>query len=283
MNRIAGERGFCGAGAQVKAARAALHFWEEPCLSGTRGSGTVFFSHCTMQCVYCQNHAISTDGQGKEIAVPRLCEIFLELQSKRAHNINLVTPTHYIPQIIDAVAIARQQGLALPVVYNSSGYEKPDSIRLLRDTVDIFLPDFKYADDALAVRYSHAPGYAQHALAAIAQMLEQVGDPVFDDEGMMQKGVIVRHLMLPGKLADTKRVLKLLYDAFGDHIYISLMNQYTPLDAVQDIPELNHPVDSADYDAAIDYAVSLGVENGFIQEEGTVEESFIPAFNGEGI
>lgn len=283
VDRTGGRRGVCGAGEHVKAARAALHFWEEPCISGDRGSGTVFFSYCGLQCVYCQNRAISRGKAGKEISAERLAEIFLELQHKGAHNINLVTPTHYIPQIAAAVEQAKKQGLLLPIVYNTSGYEKAESIALLRGVIDIYLTDFKYMDEGLSGRYSGAPDYAKWAKKALKEMAEQAGEAVFDGDGMMQKGVIVRHLLLPGCLSDSKNVVRYLFETYGNRIFYSLMNQYTPIDGSDSYPELRRRVMDEEYEALIDFAVDLGVENGFMQQGGTAEESFIPPFDNEGI
>lgn len=283
VDRTEGKYGVCGAGEHVKAGRAALHFWEEPCISGERGSGTVFFSYCGLKCVYCQNCAISRGRSGKEISVDRLVEIFLELQQKGAHNINLVTPTHYIPQIVSAVVKAKEAGLILPIVYNTSGYEKPESISLLRGVVDIYLTDFKYMDGELSGKYSGAPDYAKWAKLALNEMVSQTGEAVFDGEGIMQKGVIVRHLLLPGCLSDSKNVVRYLFERYQNRIFYSLMNQYTPMDGSRVYPELGRRVTEEEYDALVDYAVSLGVENGFIQEGDTAEESFIPPFDNEGI
>ena len=284
VNRNAGERGVCRAGAAVRAGRASLHHWEEPCLSGERGSGTVFFTYCTLQCVYCQNAPISRQEQGKEITIPRLADIFLELQQKGAHNINLVTPTHYLPQIIEALRIAGKKGLCIPVVYNTSGYEKPESLRLLNGYVNIYLPDFKYFSPELARRYSHAADYPQTVKAALDEMVSQIGPAVFDNDGLLQSGVIVRHMVLPGCEEDSRHILDYLYSRYGDSIIISLMNQYTPVAGVgKDYPELNRRISPQVYDRLIDYAAALGIENGFVQEEGTAEESFIPSFEGEGL
>lgn len=282
-DRLMGQRGVCGAGNVVKAARAALHFWEEPCISGEQGSGTVFFSYCGLQCVYCQNRAISRGQSGKEIPTVRLAEIFLELQQKGAHNINLVTPTHYIPQIVEAVQKAREEGLILPIVYNTSGYEKPESIALLRGIVDIYLTDFKYMDKGLSLKYSGASDYAEWAKLALHEMISQAGGAVFDGEGMMKKGVIVRHLLLPGCLSDAKKIVSYLFERYQNGIIYSLMNQYTPMSGLESVPELCRKVTEEEYEALVDYAVELGIENGFIQEGGTAEESFIPSFDNEGI
>ncbi len=283
VNRQVGETGYCRSGSVVKAARAALHFWEEPCISGEKGSGAVFFSGCNLGCVYCQNRWISGGAAGKEISIPRLAEIFFELQEKGAWNINLVTPTHYVPQIKEALIMAKKAGLQLPVVYNCGGYEQVESLKTLRGLVDVYLPDFKYFSPQVAEAYSNAPDYPQVAKAAMKEMFQQVGLPVFDGEGRMTKGVIVRHLTLPGQLADSKRILATLFKRYGNQIFYSIMNQFTPLSGLERYPELNRRVSAEEYDELIDFAVELGIENGFIQEGGTAEESFIPSFDGEGI
>lgn len=285
VNRLLGENGFCGAaGTDIKVARAALHQWEEPCISGERGSGTVFFSYCTMRCTFCQNREIRGGKAGAEISVQRLSYIFLEQQDRGAHNINLVTPTHYLPQIVLALHDARSRGLRLPVVYNTSGYERVEILRLLEGIVDIWLPDFKYMDDTLAQKYSAALSYPEIALAALDEMVRQAGDPVFDENGMMQKGVIIRHLCLPGHLDDSKRVIETAFSRYGNRVYYSLMNQYTPpSDRMLPWENLMGRLPDRDYDALIDFAVDLGLENGFVQEEGTAEESFIPPFDLEGV
>lgn len=282
VNRLAGQLGFCRMPAQVKAARAALHFWEEPCISGENGSGAVFFSGCTLRCVFCQNHEIAEGRGGKAISPERLSAIFLELQEQGAENINLVTPTHYTPQIIRALDRVKGK-LSIPVVYNTSGYEKEETLRRLEGYVDIYLPDFKYMSSELSARWSKAPDYSARAKAALAEMVRQTGKPVFAENQLMKRGVIVRHLLLPGQLLDSRRIIRYLYETYGDDIYISMMNQYTPLAQVKDIPELNRRVKRQSYDRLIDYALELGVTRGFIQEGGTAEESFIPAFDGKGI
>ncbi|MBC3515975.1 radical SAM protein [Neobittarella massiliensis] len=283
-DRLRGETGYCGAGAAVRAGRAALHFWEEPCLSGDRGSGAVFFSGCTLGCVFCQNYQISADGQGVEVTVPQLAESFLSLQQQGAHNLNLVTATHYLPQVIAALDLAKSRGLALPVVYNCGGYERRETLRMLAGYVDIYLPDCKYLDAQLAARYSGAPDYPQVVREALDEMFLQVGEPVFDDCGMMRRGMIVRHLLLPGCEADSRAVLRYLYGRFGDSVYLSIMNQYTPLPRVRvRWPELGRCITAAEYERVIDYALELGIENAFVQEGGTVSESFIPDFSGQGL
>ena len=284
VDRLSGKAGFCGAaGEGVKVARAALHAWEEPCISGERGSGTVFFSYCTLRCGFCQNREIRGGEAGAVISIERLSDIFLEQQGRGAHNINLVTPTHYIPQIVTALSLAREKGLHLPVVYNTSGYERVEILRLLEGVVDVWLPDFKYMDDTLAQTYSSAPHYGEIALAALTEMVRQAGEPVFDEDGMMVKGVIIRHLSLPGHLSDSKAAMQALFSRFDNRVYYSLMNQYTPPPFSLPWENLNHRLPEKDYDALIDYALSLGVENGFTQEEGTAEESYIPPSDLEGV
>ncbi len=282
-NRKDGNIGFCGGGKDVKIARAALHLWEEPCISGESGSGTVFFSGCTMRCIFCQNREISRGEAGKLVSVERLAEIFMELQQKGANNINLVTPMHYAPHILSALDIARKNGLSLPIVWNTGGWELPENIAAVKDYADIWLTDFKYFDNSLAEKFSFAKNYREIALSSLKQMVSQTGEPVFGDDDMMKKGVIVRHLMLPGHLEDTKNILRLLYENFGDKIWISIMNQYTPLCSDKRYPELSRTVSDEEYNEAIDFACSLGIENAFVQEGGTVGESFIPPFDLEGV
>lgn len=321
VNRTAGARGVCGQSANVRLARAALHFWEEPCISGTNGSGAVFFCGCTLQCVFCQNREIATGQAGIEIPKERLAEIFLELQEQHANNINLVTPGHYAPHIIAAVESARRQGLRIPIVYNTGSYETVDTIRSLEGIVDVYLPDFKYMDAALAEKYSHTKDYPNAAKAAIAEMVRQqpqarfvpelqVGSEKADgvrqsaaglnveiqsgtDRGtepkvqtqiqIMTAGVIVRHLLLPGMLYDSKHILKYLYEQYGNRIYYSLMSQYTPLAHVKDYPELTKRVSEEAYAHLVHYAEQLGITNGFTQEREVAEESFIPHFDCEGV
>lgn len=286
VNRKLGEKGICGQSSTLKVARAALHFWEEPCISGEKGSGAVFFSGCALHCVFCQNQEIANGSVGKEISKERLSEIFLELQEKGANNINLVTPDHFVPQIVPAIERARNQGLNLPIVYNTSSYENVDSIRKLEGIVDIYLPDFKYMSSSLSKKYSHAPDYSEVAKKVVAEMVRQTGAASFyEKEGqeLMQRGVIVRHLILPGCMEDSKNIIRYLHDAYGDTIYLSIMNQFTPLKNVEKYPELNRKLTEDEYDEVVDFAIDLGVENGFIQEGETAEESFIPDFNCEGV
>jgi len=283
VNRLKGELGFCRAGNTVKVARASLHHWEEPCISGTKGSGTVFFSNCNLKCVFCQNHEISTHGAGMEVSIDRLSNIFLEQQARGAHNINLVTPTHYAPQIIEAVKLAKEKGLVLPILYNTNSYENVETIKALRGIVDIYLPDLKYFDDKYSIKYSNAPAYFAAATAAIKEMVAQVGEPIFNKEGLIEKGVIIRHLMLPGLLFDSKKIVDFIYNTFGNSVYLSLMNQFTPMHNTYEFKELNKPLNPKHYESLIDYCVELGVTNGFIQYGGTVSESFVPDFDLSGV
>ncbi len=274
-------RGVCGEGAEIRVARAAPHFWEEPCLSGERGSGTVFFTGCALHCQYCQNGSLSRSQVGRAVSPARLAEIFLELQEKGVHNINLVTASHFTPGAAQAICLAKARGLALPVVWNSSGYEKPETLRLLAGLVDVYLPDFKYAREAPAAQYSRAPDYARRAKAALEEMFRQVGPCRFDGDGMLQKGMLVRHLCLPGGTADSMAALEYLHRRFGDDIYISIMSQYTPQPGASGL--LARRLEPAEYDAVVDRAIQLGIENGFTQEGEAAEESFIPAFDLEGV
>lgn len=286
VDREKNKTGVCGVTSTIKVARAALHHWEETCISGTKGSGAVFFSGCSLHCVFCQNESIAQGVAGKEITKERLVEIFLELQEKGANNINLVTPGHFVPHIIWSVEHARNQGLKIPIVYNTGSYETVKTIRQLEGIVDVYLPDFKYFSSELAAKYSKAPDYPAVAKAAIAEMVRQQPKPVFyekDEQELMGKGVMVRQLLLPGQLRDAKQIIKYLYDTYGNQIYLSLMSQFTPLPHVEAYPELNRKVSRRTYEKYVDYAIELGVENGFIQEEDVACESFIPRFDNEGV
>lgn len=286
VDRTLQKTGVCRMTEKLRIARAALHFWEEPCISGSGGSGTVFFSGCSLHCVYCQNQKIANGSIGKEIDTGRLAEIFLELQEQGAHNINLVTGGHYLFHIIDAVERAKSQGLCLPIVYNTSSYEKVDSLKRLEGIVDIYLPDFKYMDSFYAKKYSNAEDYPQVAKNAIAEMVRQKPEVVFsnrDENGLMLQGVLVRQLLLPGLLEDAKEVTKYLLDTYGNQIYISLMSQYTPLVKSEDYPELARTVTVEEYEQWVDYAISIGIEQGFVQEGEVAKESFIPDFDCKGV
>ena len=283
VDRGLGKTGFCKVPNHIKVARAQLHFWEEPCISGEEGSGTVFFSGCNLRCVYCQNRKIAEGVYGKEITVDRLAAIFLELQEKGANNINLVTPSHYVFAIIEALKIAKNSGLSIPVVYNSGAYEKVETLKQLDGYIDVYLPDFKYMDCELSEKYSNAKDYSRVAKAAIAEMVRQVGKPDFDKRGILCKGVVVRHLCLPGYMEDSKKIIKYLYETYGNTIFISILNQFTPLPYLEKFPEINRKLTEEEYDEVVDYAIDLGVENGFIQEGDVASESFIPDFDGQGV
>lgn len=298
-DRASGQRGACGADGTVQVARAALHFWEEPPISGSRGSGTVFFAHCPLQCVYCQNAVIAAGAAGVAVPVSRLAQICVELQAQGALNVNFVTPTHYAPEARAAVAQARAAGLSLPIVWNTSGYETAEAVRANAGTVDVYLTDFKYADAALAQRYSRAPDYPEVALAALDAMVEQAGPPAFDEvdgQPRLVRGVVVRHLMLPGALEDSRRVVRTVHGRYGAQVLLSLMNQYTPVLArearrgsawaaaqLRRFPELGARVSDEEYERLLDYADAIGVEDYFWQEGGAAEESFVPPFDLTGV
>lgn len=273
------EPGFCGAGARVKLARAALHMWEEPCISGSRGSGTVFFSGCPLKCCFCQNYRISRDGVGKEISTERLAQIFCELQSKGAHNINLVTPTQYIFQILEALEKAKAE---IPVLYNSSGYERVETLRMLGGKIDIYLPDLKYHSSELSARYSAAPDYFETASKALDEMYEQVGNPVFNADGLLIRGMMVRHLVMPGARKDSMAVVAHIAKRYGKNVLLSLMSQYTPVALETRFGELNRKVTSFEYDSVLEYAAGLGLE-GFSQQRGSATSDYTPPFDLEGV
>ena len=301
--------GFCGGGALPKIARAALHFWEEPCISGVNGSGTVFFSGCSLRCVYCQNRKIALGDVGTTVSVERLSEIYLELQEQGAHNINLVTPAHETDAVVRSLERAKRQGLKIPVVYNTGSYEKVENLKRLEGLVDVWLPDLKYYSPELSARYSSAPDYFEVAKTAIAEMYRQAGTPVFvplrndtnhggitdaevnsqeaeDEMQLIKRGVIVRHMVIPTHTADSKKIVEYLYRTYGDDIFISIMSQYTPVidtETAKEYPELARKLTEREYDSVVDYAIELGVENAFIQEGDVAEESFIPAFDGTGV
>lgn len=283
VDRGLGKAGFCKVPNQIKVSRAALHFWEEPCISGEEGSGTVFFSGCNLRCVYCQNRKIAEGVYGKEITVDKLAAIFLELQEKGANNINLVTPSHYVLQIIEALKLAKEGGLNVPIVYNSSAYEKVETLKKLKGYINVYLPDFKYMDSALSLKYSAAEDYSQVAKNAIEEMVRQVGTTEFDERGILRKGVVVRHLVLPGYTKDSKEVIKYLYDTYKNDIFISILSQFTPMNGLDKYPEINRKVSEEEYGEVVDFAIEIGVENGFIQEGDVAEESFIPDFDCEGV
>ncbi len=283
VDRLTGAAGYCGAGAQVRVALATLHPWEEPCLAGTKGAGTVFFSHCSLGCVFCQNAEISGRGSGIAIDEARLAAIFLEQQQRGAATLDLVTPTHYAPQILRALAAARGNGLALPVVWNSGGYERAEVIGRISAAVDVFLPDLKYVDEDSARRYSGAADYFRHAAGALRAMVQAKGAPRFDASGIMTSGVLVRHLVLPGRRHESMRLLDWLWGEFGESVHLSLMNQYTPLYRAREFPEINRPLTTFEYRSVVDHALSLGIRRCYIQEGRTASKDFVPVFDGRGV
>lgn len=278
VDRKRGEVGYCGALNEMVIARYSLHLWEEPCISGNCGSGTIFFSYCNLRCCFCQNYEISEEHKGRVVSIKQFCDICLELQERGACNINLVTPTHYVPLIRKGLKLAFSLGLKIPIVYNTSSYENVSTIQMLEGMVDIYLADLKYYDDFYGERYSHCAHYFDFVSKAIEEMVRQVGEVIFDDEGMMKKGVIVRHMLMPGGLEDSKKILHYLYSKYGDSIVISIMNQYTPVREVECL-ELNRKVFEEEYDELVNYAYDLGIRRAFIQEGDTQEESFIPDFD----
>ena len=275
--------GFCGQSDKLKICRASLHMWEEPCISGSEGSGTVFFSGCQLKCIFCQNSDIALSHAGLEISEERLVEIFFELADKGANNINLVTPSHFTPTIVSAIEKAKERGFTLPFVWNSSAYEEIGTLELLRGKIDIFLPDLKYFSAELAKELSNAPDYFEKASCAIRKMLDIAGKPEFDNHGIMKKGVIVRHLVLPAHTDDSIKVIKHLFDTFGHDIYISIMNQYTPMPSVSDRKDLSRRLTTYEYEKVVSFARELGIRNGFTQARSAARESFIPAFDYTGV
>lgn len=275
--------GFCKEKDRIRCARAALHHWEEPCISGTRGSGAVFFSGCCLKCCYCQNYQISQEGLGKEISPEKLAHIFLDLQEQGAHNINLVTGTHFLPGILTALDLARPR-LSIPIVYNCGGYEKPEVIRLLDGYVDVYLPDLKYFDPELSARYSGARDYFAQASQAVLAMISQTGSPVFDDQGLLQKGVIIRHMVLPGSRKDSVKILRWIKENLPkDSFLISLLSQYTPFYKSREYPQINRRLTSYEYDKVLEEAISLGLTSGFMQEKSSAKEEYTPPFDLEGL
>ncbi|HAT02974.1 MAG TPA: radical SAM protein [Oribacterium sp.] len=283
VDRTNNATGVCGVGADLYVARAALHFWEEPCISGKEGSGAVFFSGCTLKCVFCQNYELSHAEAGQKVSIEHLADIFLSLEQKGANNINLVTPDHYIPSVAKAMERGRTLGLRIPYVINCSGYETTSQIRTLDGLADIYLDDFKYMDPEKARKYSGAYDYPDRAKEALAEMVRQCPEPVFDKRGIMQKGVIVRHLLMPGMVHNAERIVEYIYSTYHDNVYLSLMHQFTPFPRLAKYPEINRRVTKREYARLLDFTLNLGVENAFIQEGSVAKESFIPDWNGEGL
>ena len=274
------KKGYCKASSKLKVSLASLHQWEEPFISGVNGSGTIFFSHCNLGCIYCQNKKIR-DGYGKEISIKRFSEILLEQQKRGAHNINLVTPTHYVPLIKKGIIKAKNNGLTIPIVYNTSSYENIETIQMMDKLIDIYLADLKYYDSLLGNKYSNCNDYFYYASKAIDEMYKQVGKFEIED-GLLKKGLVVRILLLPGGVEDCKKILKYLYSKYQDNIYMSIMNQYTPIEKYK-YQELNRTVKDEEYDELINYACDLGIKNAFIQEGNVCNESFIPNFNLDNV
>lgn len=283
INRLEGEIGYCKGTLMPSIARVSLHRWEEPCISGKNGSGTIFFSKCNLNCVFCQNHEISQESIGAEITIQRLSEIFIEVQAMGAHNVNLVTPVHYIPQIIQALILAKKNGLTIPILFNTNGYENVAAIKSLNGFVNVYLPDMKYFSDKYSKLYSNAPEYFKFAASSINEMVSQVGPVKFNKDGLIVSGVIIRHLMLPGLLFDSKKIIDYIYNTFGDSVYISIMNQYTPLFNANKYPRLSKPLNPKVYDSLVEYCLSLGIKNAFIQDNGACSEKFVPKFDLRGV
>lgn len=281
VNRNNGELGYCKASNKIKIGGYHLHLWEEPIITGKNGSGTIFFSYCNLRCAYCQNYDLSFDSVGEYITIERLSDIMLELQEMQAENVNLVTPTHYIPLIKNSIVLAKEKGLKIPIVYNTSGYESVESLKTLEGLIDIYLPDFKYYDNSLG-KYSSVADYFNITSLALKEMYRQVGKPKYNKKGILKKGVIVRHLVLPNNYQDSKKIINYLYQEYKDNIILSIMNQYT-ITKITKYPELNQKVDPKEYDNLIDYAYNLGIRNCFTQEEESQSESFIPKFKGDTI
>lgn len=280
INRLNGEVGRCKATDKVKVALASIHKFEEPCISGEKGSGTVFFSNCNLRCIFCQNYKISQLGLGEEISIEELADIFIDEQNKNVENINLVTPTMYVYQIIEAIKIARSKGLYIPIVYNSNGYENVETIKKLKGYIDIYLPDLKSSNDKISYKYSGIKHYFESATAAIKEMYNQVGNPVLDENGIMKKGLIIRHLVLPNNLQNSKDILKWINDNIEKKVFVSIMAQYFPTHKSNQFPEINRKLTKEEYEEIEDYLYSLDLDNGYIQELGEHEEEYVPDFEG---
>ena len=279
VNRLNGIKGRCKCDNKIKIALASVHNYEEPCISGKNGSGTVFFSNCNLNCIYCQNYEISQLGKGKEITIEHLAQIFIKQQEKNVNNINLVTPTMYVPQIIEAIKIARKKGLNIPIIYNSNGYENVETIKKLNGYIDIYLPDLKYYSNEIAKKYSKIDNYFETAISAIKEMQKQVGNPIFNEEGIIQKGVIIRHLILPHHLLNTKNILKYVKENFDENTYISIMAQYFPTYKAKQDDKINRKITKKEYKEIENYLYLLNLKNGYIQELGEHEEEYVPNFD----
>lgn len=283
VNRCKGEKGYCNAGFLPKCALASVHHWEEPPISGTKGSGTIFFSHCNLNCVFCQNYTISEQSFGKEISIQHLSDILLLQQEKGVHNINLVSPTHFIPQIKQALLLAKQKGLSIPIVYNTNSYEKVESLKLLEGLIDIYLPDFKYISSEYSKRYSFAPNYAEYAKKAILEMKRQQPNMVFNANGILQKGMIIRHLVLPNCYKDSFEILKWIKQNIGEDTYISLLNQYTPVHKASQYKEISRKLTTLEYQKVVNYFFEIGLKNGFTQSKHSATSNYTPIFDLSGL
>ncbi len=283
IDRIAGQMGFCHGSMLPKIALVSTHHWEEPPISGTKGSGTVFFCHCNLRCVFCQNYKISAEGFGKTVSIERLSEIFLNQQDKGVHNINLVSPTQFIVQIASALCLAKNNGLKIPVVYNSNGYESAEMLKILNGLVDIYLPDFKYWDDEIAIAYSEAPRYASIAAQAILEMRRQLPQDVFDTEGILQKGLLLRHLVLPSHFLDSFKILDWIKASLGIDTYVSLLRQYTPMHQANTIKALSRRLTTFEYEKVTEYFLNIGLKNGFCQSKRSAAQEYTPIFNLAGV
>ena len=279
VNRALGNRGRCRCNDKIKIALASIHNYEEPCISGKNGSGTIFFSNCNLKCIYCQNYEISQLDKGKEITIDHLAEIFINQQNKNVNNINLVTPTMYVPQIIEAIKIARNNGLKIPIIYNSNGYENVETIKMLDGYIDVYLPDLKYYSNEIAKKYSKIDNYFSNAVNAIKEMQKQVGNPIFNEDGIIQKGVIIRHLILPNHILNTKKILKYIKENFDENTYISVMAQYFPTYKAKDDDKINRKISKKEYKEVEEYLYLLNLKNGYIQELGEHEEEYVPNFD----
>ena len=283
VNRSSGQKGFCQMTDEIHASLASVHMWEEPPISGNNGSGTIFFTGCNLRCVFCQNYDISSDNYGKAISTERLAQIMLDEQSKGVHNINLVTGVHFVPSIIEAVKIAKENGLVIPIVYNSGGYEKAETIKMLEGTVDIYLPDIKYFSSDIALKYSNASDYINYAVSSIKEMYRQTGENRFDENGMLKKGVIIRHLVLPSHREDSFKVLDIIKENFGTEAYVSLLRQYTPMHRASEFKEINRRLMSMEYTKVIDHFFEIGLKNGYMQEKSSATSQYTPLFDLSGL
>lgn len=279
VNRLLGNKGYCRCDDKIKIALVSTHNFEEPCISGKNGSGTIFFSNCNLNCVFCQNYEISQEGKGLEVTTERLAEIFIEQQNRGVNNINLVTPTMYVYQIIDAIKKARNKGLNIPIIYNSNGYENVETIKMLKGYIDVYLPDLKYYNDILAVKYSKAPKYFEIATEAIKEMINQVGNPVFNEEGIIQRGVIIRHLILPNHIQNSKNILKWIKENLNEDVYVSVMAQYFPTYKAKEIEGINRKINKKEYNEIEKFLYTLDIKNGYMQDLGKHEEEYVPDFN----